>query len=359
MRMTFRWFGPGHDPIPLDHIRQIPGVTGVVSSLADAAPGEVWEPDAVRHLRQTVEAAGLRLQVIESVNIHEDIKTGDGRRDQYIDAWIRTLRVLAAEGIEVVCYNFMPVIDWYRTDLHWPLPDGSTAMYYHAPTVEALSPATLAQRIYDGAGIFSMPGWEPERIRALGTLFERYASVDQEQLFANLRYFLEAVVPVARELGIRLALHPDDPPRPIFGLPRIVHKPEHLRRIAAMAPAPAHGFALCSGSLGADPANDIAALVREWVPQDRVPFAHVRNIRFTGEGSFTETSHRTADGSLDIRGIMQAYHDTGFKGFMRPDHGRMIWNEEGRPGYGLYDRALGIMYLLGLWEAMEGARHGS
>jgi len=352
MTIHFRWFGES-DPIPLTHVRQIPGIRGVVAALGDIPVGEAWPQDRIQHLRRGIEAAGLKLEVIESVNVHEDIKLGNPSRDGLIENYKITLRRLAEAGVQVVCYNFMPVFDWFRTDLAHPLADGSNALYYDASVMADLTPAALVRKVADQSRGLAMPGWEPERLAALDSLMQSYQGVDAEALFANLRYFLEAVIPVCEQVGIKMALHPDDPPWPLFGLPRIVTHQANLDRILDLVDSPAHGLTLCSGSLGANPANDIPALVRRYGSRGRIHFAHVRNILRFPDGSFHETSHLSSDGSLDLYEILKAYHDVGYRGPVRPDHGRMIWGETGRPGYGLYDRALGIAYLNGLWEALE------
>ncbi len=183
-------------------------------------------------------------------------------------------------------------------------------------------------------------------------LLAEYRDVDEAALWANLEYFLKAIVPVAEEAGVKMAIHPDDPPRPIFGLPRIVKNRDDLARIVRIVDTPANGLTLCSGSLGAGPQNDVEALVREFGAMGRIHFAHIRNVKVDANGDFEETAHLSSCGSLDIAAIVKAYHDTGFTGYVRPDHGRMIWGETGKPGYGLYDRALGAVYLNGLWEAL-------
>jgi len=353
MKMTFRWFGEKDDHIPLSYIKQIPGVSGIAGALFDIPVGFVWPPDRIAALRKTINDSGLELEVIESVNIHEDIKLGLPSRDEYIDRYCETLRNLGEAGIKVVCYNFMPVFDWFRTDLAKVLPDGSNALYYDAFEAGQLTPAGIVARFAEGAKGISLPGWEPERLARLAWLFESYAGFTEDDLFANLGYFLKAVVPVCEEAGIRMAIHPDDPPWPIFGLPRIVTSQKNLRRILSLVDSPANSLTLCSGSLGSNPANDIPAIVREFSGQGRVAFAHIRNIRFTGGGSFTESAHQSSEGSLDLYEIIRAFHETGFDGYIRPDHGRMIWDEKGRPGYGLYDRAIGISYINGIWEALD------
>ncbi|MBP2311361.1 mannonate dehydratase [Azospirillum soli] len=345
MKMTFRWYGDS-DPIPLSHIRQIPGVQGIVSAVYDVPVGEAWPVENIQALKDKIEAHGLTLEVIESVPVHEDIKLGKPTRDRLIENYCTTLKNLARCGIKVVCYNFMPVFDWTRTSLEMRLPDGSTTLSFEVETVD---------RIDVSQGI-SLPGWDasyrPEELRAL---LAEYEAVDEEALWGNLEYFLKKVIPVAAEAGIRMAIHPDDPPRPIFGLPRIVKNRADLLRLLDIVDDPANGLTLCSGSLGASCKNDIPALVREFAGRKRIHFAHLRNVKVTEAGDFYETSHRSADGSLDMAEIVKAYYEAGFDGYVRPDHGRMIWGETGKPGYGLYDRALGAVYLNGLWEGIAKA----
>ena len=357
MKMSFRWYGQQNESFPLQYVRQIPGVHHIVGALFDVPVGEVWPLEKILALKQEVNSAGLALETIESVNIHEEIKLGGPNRDRYIENYILTLRNLAQIGINVVCYNFMPVFDWTRTDLAKTLPDGSQTMSYDAAILKDLTPEQIVKRIADGSQGFKLVGWEPERLQALQSLFGLYRDVDEEVLFDNLGYFLRAIIPTAEECGINMAIHPDDPPWSVFGLPRITTSRENLERILALADSPNNGLTLCSGSLGANPDNDIPSIIRHFGKKGRVHLGHVRNIKIHAPGVFDEASHLTADGSLDIYEIMKAYWDIGFTGPIRPDHGRMIWGEQGRPGYGLYDRGLGIMYLQGLWDAIAaGAR---
>ncbi|WP_027092090.1 mannonate dehydratase [Cohnella thermotolerans] len=350
MQMGFRWFGEGNDTVTLDQIRQIPGVTGIVWALHDVPAGEEWPMDKIEAVRDQAARAGLNIDVVESVNVHEDIKLGRPSRDGYIANYKRTIEKLAQVGVKVICYNFMPVFDWLRTDLRKELEDGSTALFYEKSKIEDIDPFELVRRINENSAL-TMPGWEPERLAHLTALFEAYQGVTQEHLWDNLRYFLSEIVPVAERCGIKMAIHPDDPPWPVFGLPRIITSQANLRRFLKLYDSPYNGITLCSGSLGANPDNDIVAMIHEFA--DRIPFAHIRNVRVYENGDFIETSHRTQDGTVDIAGIVQAYHDIGFTGYARPDHGRHLWGEQCRPGYGLYDRALGIMYLWGLWDGAE------
>ena len=326
MKMTFRWYGSQLDPIPLRYIKQIPNMSGVVTSLMDLPAGALWPTERISALKEEVNAAGLEMEVIESVNVHEDIKLGLPGRDAYIDNYRETVRRLGQAGVKVICYNFMPVFDWTRTDLAKPRPDGSTVLAYDQAVIDRITdPQAFADQIQQGAGEFEMAGWEPERMAELKRLFAQYRNVSHEDLFRNLKYFLEAVIPVCEQYDVKMAIHPDDPPWDIFGLPRIYTCRENMRRIVELVDSPYNGLTLCSGSLGSSPCNDIPALVREFGGEGHIHFAHVRNIKFTGPGRFEEAAHLSGDGSLDLYEIMKAYYDVGFEGYIRPDHGRMIW----------------------------------
>jgi mannonate dehydratase len=343
--MTFRWFGAG-DPIPLAHILQIPGVRGIVSALYDVPVGDPWPRDRIARLRDQVDDAGLELAVIESIPVHEEIKLGRPTRDRLVDQYCESVRAMGELGIPVLCYNFMPIFDWTRTDLARPMPDGSTALAY--------DDAALA-RIDLSRGTGDLPGWAAAYDSAtLRALLDAYRAVDDERLWENLAYFLERVVPVAASVGVKMAIHPDDPPWPIFGLPRIVTNAAALERLTRIVDDPANGITFCTGSLGADAENDLPAMIRSLGTRKRIHFMHCRNVRRTGARQFHESPHPTEFGSVNMLEVMKALRDVGFEGPMRPDHGRMIWGEGGRPGYGLYDRALGAMYLQGLWEGVKG-----
>ncbi|MGM0852674.1 MAG: mannonate dehydratase [Bacillota bacterium] len=352
MKMTFRWYGEGNDSISLKQIKQIPGVEGIVWALHDVPAGEEWPSDKIEEVKNQAERFGLNIDVVESVNVHEDIKLGLPSRDQYIENYKRTIEKLAAAGVKVICYNFMPVFDWTRTDLFKEMEDGSTALFFEKAKVEDMDPFELVDKISRNSA-FTMPGWEPERLSKLKELFEAYKQVTEEDLFDHLEYFLKEIIPVAEENNIKMGIHPDDPPFSIFGLPRIITNKQNIKRVLSLVDSPSNGVTLCSGSLGANPDNDIADMVREF--SDRIPFAHIRNVKVYENGDFIETSHRSEDGSVDILEIIKAYHEKGFTGYARPDHGRHIWGEECRPGYGLYDRGLGIMYLWGIWDSLQRA----
>lgn len=350
MQMTFRWYGEGNDSVTLDQIRQIPGVEGIVWALHHKQPGEIWEPEEIAAEASKIERAGFNIDVVESVNVHDDIKIGRPSRDHYINNYKITLHNLAAAGVKVVTYNFMPVFDWTRTDLFHPLSDGSTALFYQKDMIRE-DPVEMADYILKGCKGYTMPGWEPERMAKLQGLFEDYAPVTREMLWENLRYFLEALMPVCEETGIKMAIHQDDPPWDIFGLPRLLVDKESIGRFLKMVDHPHNCLCLCSGSLSANPENNTADIVRTY--SDRIAFAHIRNVKHYDNGDFSEVSHRDCDGDTGILDIVKAYHDCGYTGYIRPDHGRHIWGEQCRPGYGLYDRALGIMYLLGVWDMLD------
>ncbi|CCG57240.1 mannonate dehydratase [Brachyspira pilosicoli WesB] len=351
MIMTLRWFGKNFDSVTLKQIRQIPGVKGVITTLYDSKVGEAWKEEDVQRLKKEVEDAGLKIYGIESVNIHDDIKIGLPSRDKYIENYIKTLEVLGKAGINLVCYNFMPVFDWTRSDLAKVRPDGSTVLSYDQEIIEKIDPEKMFEQIDSSSNGFVLPGWEPDRLSRLKELFEMYKGVDDEKLFENLKYFLSAVMPTCEKYNIKMAIHPDDPAWPVFGLPRIIVNKENILRMVNSVNSPCNGVTLCAGSLGSNPKNDIPDIVRSL--KGKIFFAHVRNLEHTAPGKFQEAAHLSSDGSMDMFAIMKAFYDIGFEGPFRPDHGRAIWDEVSMPGYGLYDRALGAVYLQGLWEAID------
>ena len=355
MQMGFRWYGEGNYKISLSDIRQIPGVSTIVWALHDKMPGEVWQPAEIEKVVSQIRAAGFNADVVESVNVHDDIKIGLPTRDAYIDSYIQTIRNLAPFGVKVICYNFMPIFDWTRSDLFHPVGDGSTALYYQKDMIQD-DPKQMADYVMGFTEKYNMtfPGWEPERMAKLDELFEKYKDVTKEKLWANFKYFLERLMPVCHECDIKMAVHMDDPPWDIFGLPRLLVDSESIDRFLKMVDDPYNCLTLCSGSLNANPENNVAAIVRKHC--DRIAFAHIRNVKHFPNGDFSEASHRDCDGDTGILEILRAYHDCGYNGYIRPDHGRHLWDEKPgnvRPGYGLYDRALGIMYMLGAWDYMD------
>ncbi len=353
MQMTIRWFGSEKDTVSLEQIKQIPGVVGVVPALHKLPAGEVWPLDMIMDMKKEIEAAGLTMECIESVNVHEDIKLGLPSAQQYIENYKVCIRNLAKAGVKVICYNFMPVFDWTRTDLAMDMGDGATCLCYNGKQIEGKSPEDMFKEIDDNSNGYAMPGWETERMGEIKELFEKYKDITSEDLWNNLKHFLEEIIPVCEECDVRMAIHPDDPPWDIFGLPRIIKNIEDVRRFLKLVDSPYNGLTFCTGSFGASAKNDLPAMIRE--VGDRIYFAHLRNVQIR-ESWFNETAHLSSAGSLDMYEIVKALQDSGFDGYIRPDHGRMIWNEVARPGYGLFDRALGAAYINGLWEACEKSR---
>ena len=344
MKMTFRWYGE-KDPVTLEKIRQIPLMTGVVSAIYDVPVGEIWPVEKITALKNTANEHGLEFEVVESVPVHEKIKLGTPDSDVLIDNYCENVRRLGSAGVKVICYNFMPVFDWLRSELENQLPDGSNALAFDNKTVLSLNPAESE---------LSLPGWDESYTKTeLRGLLKQYESIDEEKLWGNLGRFLDKVIPVAEESDVKMAIHPDDPPWGIFGLPRIITNEHNLNRFLRLYDSEANGLTFCTGSLGADVNNDLPKMIRRFAGEGRIHFAHLRNIKITGECCFEETAHPSACGSLDLYEIVKALYESGFDGYIRPDHGRMIWGEKGRFGYGLYDRALGTSYLNGLIEAVS------
>ncbi len=344
MKLSFRHYGKG-DPIPLQYIKQIPNMHSIVSAVYDTPVGTVWSEDSIAQVKADVEAVGLVFDIVESVPVHEDIKLGKPAREQYIENYKENIKRLAKAGVKCICYNFMPVFDWTRTQLDKVLPDGSNALVYYKEQLEKMNPLT---------GELSLPGWDSSyKKEDLQKLFDDYKQVDEEKLWANLEYFLKQIIPVAEECDVKMAIHPDDPPYPIFGLPRIITCEENLDRFLKLVDSEYNGLTLCTGSLGCVSTNDVVKMVDKYSAMGRIHFMHVRNVLLLPDGSFEESAHFSHCGSLNIVEVMKALHKNGFDGYLRPDHGRMIWGETGKPGYGLYDRALGASYLTGIWETLS------
>lgn len=351
MEMTMRWYGSKFDTVTLKQIRQVAGVTGVITTLYDVPAGEKWTREAIQQMKSEVNASGLHISGIESVNVHEDIKTGSRDRDKYIENYIETLENLGKENIHLVCYNFMPVFDWTRSELNRRRADGSTVLAYNQSDIDKIVPEEMFKSIQGDMNGTVMPGWEPERMAKVKELFSRYKDIDEEKLFDNLKYFLEAIMPVCNKYDINMAIHPDDPAWSVFGLPRIITNKANILRMVNMVDDTHNGVTFCSGSYGTNRENDLPDMIRSL--KGRIHFAHVRNLKFNSDSDFEEAAHLSSDGSFDMYEIMKALYDIGFSGPIRPDHGRMIWDEVAMPGYGLYDRALGASYLNGLWEAID------
>lgn len=345
MKLSFRWYGED-DKVTLEQIRQIPGMNSIVTAVYDVLVGEVWGEDSINRLKELTEKNGLAFEVIESIPVHEDIKLGKDTRDKYIENYCENIRRVAKAGVKCICYNFMPVFDWTRTQLDHVLEDGSTSLVYYQEQVDKVNPLQSESDL-------TLPGWDSSYTREeLKAVVEEYNKMTEDKLWDNLKYFLEKVIPVAAECDVNMAIHEDDPCWSIFGLPRIITCEENLDRFLKLVDDPHNGITLCTGSLGCSNKNDVVKMAAKYAKMGRIHFVHMRNVAVL-ENGFEERAHLSSCGSLDMFAIMKALHDNGFKGYIRPDHGRMIWGETGRAGYGLYDRALGATYLNGLWEAIE------
>lgn len=381
LEKTFRWFGPD-DPVTLAEIRQV-DVTGIVTALHQLPCGEIWPRDMIRERQEQIAAHGMRWSVVESVNVHEDIRTGAAGRDVQIDNYIQTLRNLAAEGIDTVCYNFMPVLDWTRTHLDHRLENGVSALRFHYPALVAFDLFILkraanyseqeqatARAYLDSLSaeeittltntiLAGLPGTdEVFTVAEFAAHLQRYQNIDADQLRLNLQYFLQAVIPVAEELGMKLCIHPDDPPFPILGLPRVVCNLSDLEAIVNMYPSPSNGITFCTGSLGANPQNDLPAMIKKMGPH--IHFLHLRNVHREADGSFYEANH------LELYDVMKSViaeqhrrQQTGHGRIdipMRPDHGHKIGPDFLRatyPGYSFIGRVKGLAELSGLERGIK------
>jgi len=383
LEQTFRWFGPT-DPVTLAAIRQT-GATGIVNALHHIKAGEEWGTDEISQRKNMIEKAGLRWSVVESVNVHESIKTASAERDAYIEKYTRSLKNLSAENIKIVCYNFMPVLDWTRTNLDFRLPNNASALRYHAPAVAAFDLYILereaafqeftpqqqqeAKAYLDSLGedekkqlinnvLAGLPGTKDVyTIAQFKEHLKKYEQTDAKALKENLAYFLKAIVPDAEELGIKMCIHPDDPPFPILGLPRVVSTEQDLNDLINAAPSPSNGLTFCTGSLGARRDNDLPGMVERLGPH--IHFLHLRNVQREADGSFYEADH--LGGSTDMYAVMkniileqkkrqeQGREDIAIP--MRPDHGHKIlddFNYDTYPGYSVTGRMKGLAELRGL-----------
>lgn len=382
MEQTMRWYGP-KDPVSLQDIRQS-GATGIVTALHHIPNGEVWSREEISIRKKTIEEAGLTWSVVESVPVHEQIKTRSGNYIQLIENYKQTLRNLAAEGVYTVCYNFMPILDWTRTNLEYLLPNGAKALLYEKKVVIAFdlfilqrpearqeySPEEIAstetyyqnlspeskQLILDNI-LKGLPGSEiGYTLEEFREMLKTYSGIDATRLAEHLRLFLDAISPVAEELGCFLCVHPDDPPFSLYGLPRVVSTAADARRILTQTPSLHNGLTFCTGSYGVREDNDLPAMVREF--GERIHFLHLRNTRRDAEGNFYEDNH--LDGNVDMVSVIQEvliWQEKRKKRIpMRPDHGHQLLDDLAKktanPGYTAIGRLKGLAELRGVEEAL-------
>lgn len=395
MEECFRWYGK-NDPVPLEHIAQA-GATGIVTAIHEIYDGSPWPDEVIARQKRLIEAAVLRWSVVESIPVHPSIKLGSADRDRYIGHWQETLCALARNGIGTVCYNFMPVVDWTRTELRHPMPNGALALRFDAVDFAAYdvfvlrrpgaegdyTPARLAEAQARLAGldeaalsriernlIAGLPATEMKYDRAgFQQALAAYDGISPADLAANLDHFLRAVVPVAEEVGINLCIHPDDPAFPLFGLPRVVSDATDVRRIFAAVDTPANGLTFCTGSFGTRADNDLTAMAREFAP--RIHFTHLRNVTREPDGSFHEADH--LGGSSDLPGVIAVLLDeqarrrsegrTDWRIPLRPDHGHLLADDLTKdrinPGYSLIGRLRGLAELRGVMHGIDTARRSA
>lgn len=390
MEQSWRWFGPG-DVVPLHAIRQA-GASGVVTALHQIPYGVVWSIAEIEARKALIEAdpsLGLRWNVVESLPIHERIKLDEGDQTELFDNYRQSMRNLAACGVTTICYNFMPVLDWTRTELRHKLPGGGSALRFNAyefaafdcfmlerPGAEADHPAAVVDRArtwFAGASesakatllssiMAGLPGaFDRYDIPALRTMLARYKDISAQRLRENLARFLREVIPTAEEVGIRMAIHPDDPPRSLMGLPRVVSNADDIAFILDAVPSRANGLTLCTGSLGAGPANDVPAIAKQFA--GRISFVHLRNVAKEPDGSFMEADH--LGGDTDMVAVVdvllqeqKARQDAGRADWrlpFRPDHGHELLDDVGKgsfPGYSAIGRLKGLAEIRGVMTAI-------
>lgn len=387
MEQTWRWFGP-QDPVPLAHVRQA-GATGIVTAMHQHYRGEVWPAEAIAARAAEIRAAGLRWSVVESIPVPNEIKLQGAGATEQVAAWTESLRRVAAVGVRTVCYNFMPVVDWTRTDLRWQTPAGGLALRFDMPdfvaydvfvldrpgaasdypaalveTARARLAAMTPERIetLERTIIAGLPGAEAAHDRAgIAAVIARYDDLGPDGLRANLTSFHKAVVPVARELGVNLCIHPDDPPFPLFGLPRVVSTAADAQALFGAVPERENGLTFCVGSFGSRRDNDLPRMIERFA--DRIHFVHLRNVTTEDDGSFIEDDHLAGDADMVaiLRRLMTEEAQRRAAGRadaeipFRPDHGHLLLDDQTKtvlPGYSAIGRLKGLAELRGIITAL-------
>ncbi|WP_105429417.1 mannonate dehydratase [Neorhizobium sp. T6_25] len=388
MEQTWRWFGPD-DTVKLSHVKQA-GATGIVSALHHLNDGRIWPDDEIARRKAIIEEAGLTWSAVESIIVHEDIKTRTGRYRELIDNYKASIRAVAKAGIKTVCYNFMAITDWTRTDLEYEMPHGGTALRFDIvefcaydvfilkrPGAEVDHPAERVAKAQAWLKTASesdlarlernLIEWVPAREfvydrQSLNRMLDIYKELSETGFRENLFTFLNEIIPVAEEAGVRMAIHPDDPPFPLFGLPRVICRASDARALLAAIKSPSNGITLCTGSYGANPENDLVAMTKEFASD--IHFAHLRNVAKEGDGSFHEAEHLEGDTDM-VRVVMalmaeekrrKAEGRADWQIPMRPDHGHAIVDDIGRrvnPGYSCIGRLKGLAELRGIMRTLE------